>query len=137
MKKRVVGKKTRIEPDEIKQYVWLRIADGISSFQASFGKYAAWVLIAWQTRIAVQALSGKETFASLIAQISYNDASLFNILCFALGVSGIGYGLFMRRLLRKQIEKDGEHIKRLEKLLDPNRSSSNLTVRGKTNPSDE
>jgi hypothetical protein len=47
-----------------------------------------------------------------------------------------GYGLRERRLRRQTTERFTQRNYKLEKLVDPNRTSSHLTTRGTTNPED-
>ncbi len=57
-------------------------------------------------------------------------------LSYLFGVGGFGYGMRERKLRRETIERLSKRITDLEKLVDPSRTSSHLTVRGTTNPED-
>ena len=119
-----------------------RIADGIGSFLANLPKYGFLGVVAWQARISVESLAGKTTFASFFAHFSKGETES-NVMtwvcrgCMASAILGIGYGLYMRWLLRRQIEKDTVHRQKLERIIDSKKSSSYLTSKGDTNPADQ
>jgi hypothetical protein len=125
-----------------KYLISFRIIDAISTFISHFPKYFTWCYLAWQANKSIQALAGKITLASFFGNFSYNGAQgetfpWFCLLCFISAIIGIGYGLYMRRLLKKQILKDTSHRQRIERIIDRERSSSNLLSNGETNPDDE
>jgi len=103
-------------------------------------KYVAACFIVWQLGLALEALAGKSTLANfgvfLIADLKANKV-FSHIIMGIVGVSGVGYGLRERAQKRKQIKRLGNRVVDLEKRLDPNRTSSGLTVDGRSRPEDE
>lgn len=94
------------------------------------------VLIAFWVHGDVIALAGKQTLAniglSFLGDIRTSDA-----VAYIFGAAGAGYGIAERTVRRRTIARLGEENKALEKLVDPHRSSSNLTRRGTTSPEDK
>ena len=82
-------------------------------------------------------LSGKVTLTSLSFAVrhivEFKKASLF-FGFFA--VCCCVWAVIERELRKRQIERFHGTIKELELRLDPNRTSSNLTIQGDTNPED-
>ena len=105
---------------------------------------------------AVIALAGNNTMAdfrvSALADIKLqseykqnaagdeSDTQKYLVLATALaitfGIAGLLAAQRQRRLRLDVIEKMSKRIEFLEKMVDPNRSTSGLTVRGETNPED-
>lgn len=65
------------------------------------------------------------------------DVKIGNAISYVVGGGGLLYGARQKRLKGNTIQKMGAQIKELEAKIDPNRSSSGLTERGKTRPEDE
>ena len=141
MRKRVTKPKIFAKPEDMKYYSLLRLADGFSKFISVVPKYTFWVFFAYQLRYAIKELAGKETLALIQTVVSYNTGCglrlWFCFVCLVLCTSGIGYGLYQRKMRSKQIQMDTKHIQQLERVIDKKKSSSNLTSKGKTNPTDE
>jgi len=102
-------------------------------------KWGAACFIAWRLGLAFEALAGKATLASfgisLIADLKANK--LFShIVTGIFGLSGMGYGLRERSIKRREIRRLGNRVVNLEKRLDPNRTSSGLTLDGTSRPED-
>jgi p-aminobenzoyl-glutamate transporter AbgT len=106
----------------------------------TFIKYASAVAIAFCVTLSIQALAGKTTAASIL--ISFlTDMKVSEGVAYAFGVffggGGIAYGTVQKKLRRRVTRELATHNARLEKIVDPKRSSSNLTQAGDTNPEDE
>lgn len=80
-------------------------------------------------------LAGKETNAS-VAWNFLNDFRVSTALPWLFGAGGVGYGYKERRLRKRTVGNTDGRIKKLEKSIDANRTSSNLTLSGDTNPED-
>ena len=52
------------------------------------------------------------------------------------GFAGLGWGYIERRNRHKTVTRLSQRILELERRIDPNRTSTNLTAAGKTNPED-
>jgi len=89
---------------------------------------------------AMEAFAGKTTLAnfgvSLIADLKANTV-FSHLVMGVLGLGGAGYGLRERAQKRKEIKRLGNRVVDLEKRLDPNRTSSGLTIDGRSRPEDE
>jgi hypothetical protein len=103
-------------------------------------KYSAACFMVWQLAIAIESLAGRATLADfsvfLISDLKVNKA-FSHIVMGIFGVGGISYGLRERGQKRKEIKRLGNRVVELEKRLDPNRTSSGLTLDGKSRPEDE
>ena len=76
-------------------------------------------------------LAGQETKADISLILS----GIFNInkaTGYGVCVIAIAYGLFQRRLRQKNIQRESARVKHFEEKLDPERTSSNLTPKGRT-----
>ena len=86
--------------------------------------------------LMIDALAGKTT-ATDIALKAITDLELDRGVLYVL-TGGTTLWAIRERKLRKKKTKDIEaHLKELEKHIDPNRTSSNLTETGDTHPEDE
>jgi len=98
--------------------------------------WGALVAIAYWVHSDVVALAGKRTLAqiglSFVGDIKISDA-----VAYIFGAAGAGYGIAERTLRRKTIARLSEENRTLEEMVDPQRTSSNLTKRGTTRPEDK
>lgn len=95
---------------------------------------AAWVSAVYLSQGIFVALAGKETILALkLAFLSdIKVAASFALTGFA------GLWAFLERQLRyRKVEQMAGRIRELESRIDPNRTSSQLTTKGKTNPRDK
>ncbi|MGA2167020.1 MAG: hypothetical protein ABSG62_02335 [Terracidiphilus sp.] len=103
-------------------------------------KYTALCFCVWMLVPAMEAFAGKTTLAnfgvSLIADLKANTV-FSHLVMGVLGLGGAGYGLRERAQKRKEIKRLGNRVVDLEKRLDPNRTSSGLTIDGRSRPEDE
>ena len=109
--------------------------DAIVSVVKALLKYGATVACVYLAYLAVAALAGKGTFASLGLSILGN-VTVKDSIYVVLTVGGIIYGLGQRQLRRHNIERLTKRPIELEKRFDPKRASSELTRRGTTRPED-
>jgi hypothetical protein len=93
-------------------------------------------LIAFWVHGDVIALAGKQTLAN-IGLSFLGDIRVSDAVAYIFGAAGAGYGIAERTVRRRTIARLAEENKALEKLADPQRSSSNLTKRGTTSPEDK
>jgi hypothetical protein len=94
-------------------------------------KWAALVVIAFMGYRCVNVLAGRSTLAEIGIKILGNIKVSDGIITLLTG-SGWAYGLAQRSLRRRNIERVVPAKNELERMLDPNRSSSNLTGKGTT-----
>lgn len=93
------------------------------------------MIIAVLFRQSVVSLAGKYTFADIGVKFLGDFTASENV-AYIFGAGGIAYGLRRKKLQESNIQRLGEQIKQYEKELDPQRSSSRLTVKGKTRKED-
>ncbi len=103
-------------------------------------KSAALCFCVWKLAPTMEAFAGKTTLAnfgvSLIADLKANTVFSHAVMGI-LGLGGAGYGLRERAQKRKEIKRLGNRVVELETRLDPSRSSSGLTLDGRSRPEDE
>ena len=96
---------------------------------------AAAVGIAYYATVAIRHLAGTET-SLFIAYLTDSGSGITVTVSISVGVLGGAYGLIQRYLHRQAIAHFAPRLAHYEKQIDPNRSSSNLTPYGGTNPDD-
>lgn len=121
------------------------LAVSVASILNTLIKWVGITAISYCIFKASEVLSGKNTQAefkaSLVADILSADTLtdaliIIVILALLFGVGGILYGLAERRLRKNKTEYFQERIKKMESMIDPNRSSSRLTTKGETRKED-
>jgi len=99
-------------------------------------KWGALVLIFWLFYKSIAALSGKNTETDILVKF-IGQFSINEYLMYLFSLSGISYGLFERRLRKSKVKKLSDRIKKLELLIDKNRTSSNLNPEGELNDGEQ
>lgn len=95
------------------------------------------VFIAYFGFHALQAMAGQNTSISIALSLIFTAVSkLEYVFAFGLMVLLAGWALAERLLRYRKVKYLQGRIKNLEIGIDPERSSSNLTIEGKTNPQD-
>jgi len=92
-------------------------ADRKGSLLVSLPKWIAWVIIAWQIRLSIEALTGKYAFPSLLTRF-WRQASVWEVACWGAGLLGLMLGLHSRYLFHKQVTRDLSRMKSIENRLD-------------------
>ncbi len=108
---------TTPENEEFESSIKIRRADRMGVLAVSLPKWIALAIIAWQIRLTVEALVGKYAFPSLVTRV-WRQASVWEVVCWGTGLLGVVFGLFSRRLFKKQLAQDWIRIKSIEKRLD-------------------
>jgi len=98
--------------------------------------WTAAILIALYFEKSVSSLAGQYTFAKIGVGF-LGDFRISETFAYIFGAGGVVYGIKRRRLHQDSVERTAQRISDLEKQLDPKRSSSRLTPRGKTRPEDK
>lgn len=108
--------------------------------------YGTWIWLAHYTYLIVDSLAGKLTYADISIQgsiqeacdqaLSRTGAGIVLIAVF-IGIIGIVYGHRQASLRKSTVERLTAQITILEKIVDPGRSSSQLTTRGETSEGDK
>jgi hypothetical protein len=107
--------KTPAPPPEIS--VEMKKADRLGAFFTSLPKWAAFAVIAWQIRLSIEALAGKNAFPSLLTRF-WRQASAWEVVCWGAGMLGLLLGFYSRHLLNRQIARDLTRLDSIEKRLD-------------------
>jgi len=95
----------------------LRKADRVGIFITSLPKWAAIAIIAWQAGISIEALASRSALPSLLITRFGRQASYWEVVCWAAGILGIFFGLYSRRLLRRQSALDTARLGAIERRL--------------------
>jgi hypothetical protein len=98
-------------------------------------KWASLFGIAWLFRASIGSLAGKATFADIALRVIGN-VKVSRGLVALLAASGWIYGLGQGALRRRHIKRVATQKNELERILDPQRTSSDLTSKG-TTPSEK
>ena len=107
--------------------------DTISEIVKEAIKWGCLVAIAYIGYMSIAALAGKSTSANLAVRILGSLTANRGIIAL-LTAGGWAYGLGQRRARRKHIERIVPLKNKLEQIIDPDRTSSNLTPKGTTPP---
>lgn len=103
-------------------------------------KYGSLCFCVWVFGRAVDSLAGKSTLADfgvyLVGDLKANKA-FSHVVMGIIGLGGAGYGLRERAQKRKEIRRLGNRVVEVEKRIDPKRTSSGLTIDGRSRPEDE
>lgn len=99
-------------------------------------KWSGLVLLGRYGYLSIVALAGHQTLADIVVRLLAN-VKLSNGILYLVTGGSVAYGLGQRHLRRKHIKRVVAAKNELEKKLDPNRTSSNLTETGTTRPGDE
>ncbi|CAI2716936.1 hypothetical protein [Nitrospina watsonii] len=127
--------------DELKVLKQIEIIKAISDIFHALIKFGAILgcvfFVAQSATASITALAGKESIAylQLMAELNINR-TLVDVLFFIFGAGGVTYGIRSERFRRKDVERLTTRIKKLEELLDPNRTSSGLDPTGQNIPGD-
>jgi hypothetical protein len=92
-------------------------ADRKGALLVSLPKWIAWVIIAWQIRLSIEALTGKYAFPSLLTRF-WRQASVWEVACWGACILGLMFGIHSRYLLHKQISRDLSRMDSIEKRLE-------------------
>ncbi len=87
--------------------------------------------------LTVLYLPGSDSEVAQDVQTALKYVSVFCVLVFVFGVSGVLYGRSQRALRLRKTEQLQARITDLETMIDPNRSSSGLQKTGETHPEDK
>jgi len=98
-------------------------------------KYFFYGFCVYRASLSINEFAGKTTIANLDATI-FLGVTLKETISYAVGGAGVCYGLSERHRRKKSVAHVQLHNQQLELRLDPNRTTSNLTAMGDTNPQD-
>jgi hypothetical protein len=112
-----------------------RANEGFVSIVNNLIRWGGLVMISYFGFLSAGALAGHHTFADIGIRV-LADVRVSEAVAWIFGGSGVAYGMRQRKLRRDTVERLANRNIELEKRLDPNRTSSQLTPRGDTRPED-
>jgi hypothetical protein len=119
----------RIRIREVDQLYWT-VRTGLRCLTVAF--------ILWAGFRAVEVLAGQDTKVNVALALVFTALVELKVAIFiALTGASTAWAVVERTLRHRKVEQMQARIHDLEQHLDPNRSSSNLTLKGKTNPEDK
>jgi hypothetical protein len=125
---------------ELEYKLQVRKWDIVSRLGQALIKYGTLCWCIWRLSLTLEAFAGKTTLAGLgvflLADLKANTV-LSHAVMAIFGLGGAGYGLRERSQKRKEIKRLGNRVVELEKRLNPSRTSSGLTLDGRSRPEDE
>lgn len=121
------GEVKRLKQDRLASIAGSSVNTLIVASTIAFACYCAYLSIA--------SLAGHTTNANILMNI-LADIRFERVVMATCTGAGVGYGWRQRRLRMKLIEQFESQKREMERLIDPNRSSSLLTSSGETNPLD-
>lgn len=105
----------------------------VASIANTITRWGGLVACFWFAYLMVDATAGKTTEASYTVLSNIEWAEIVSVL---FGAGALVYANRERNLRQQTIEQYSRRVPLLEQRLDPNRTSSQLTVKGETNPED-
>ena len=76
----------------------VRSADRMGTLITTVPKWIALAVVAWQTRLSIEALSGKSALSSLVMRFD-RQTTTWELVCWAAGAVGLLYGIYSRMVL--------------------------------------
>jgi len=130
-------KKTRSQLEaEIRMLKQVRNSAGVAAVIKAFLRYGSYTACCFFIADAVKALSGHVTDANIVVDLLGN-LTLNTTIAWSLFIICVLWAFSERNLRQKKTSYFGERNADLERMIDTKRSSSNLSVSGKTNPKDK
>ena len=117
-----------------KAYKFEKLSQIFSTIRTSI-RTVGWVFGAYFARQAIASLSGETTNLSVNGTLSLLADFKF-VVSIALTGAAFAWAAVERSLRHRKVEALQGRIKHLETAIDPKRTSSGLTAKGKTNPKD-
>lgn len=113
-----------------------KVVDSVTMLVHALIRYGGVALPFYFMYRAAEVLAGKTTTADIGLKM-FGSLTITETVGYGLGLAGTLYGLKERKLRRDKTKYLQDRIQKLEKQMDPKRSSSRLTARGTTNPMDK
>jgi len=115
--------------------VLIRLIDKVASVCIAAVYSGALIGVAYCVALSVKSLSGQNT-SILFSYLTGTHSGVTVTVSIGVGVIGTAYGIGERLLHRRTIAHFAPLISHYQQLIDPNRTSSGLTMRGTTKPED-
>ncbi|RYH70476.1 MAG: hypothetical protein EON54_01365 [Alcaligenaceae bacterium] len=128
--------RAKIDPAvEDRRLVAISVIEQVGLTVRWLGVIAGLCFFTWCVHLIIDALAGRATNANIVLSLLAN-VDFSAILLWGAGAGGVGYGYSQNRLRKRTVSHLHRRIQQYERELDPNRSSSNLSSTGDTNPED-
>lgn len=115
------------------------MVQALSSGWQALLRFACWGVIGWTFYRSSRVLAGKITLADIrFSELAELDLTKHMGLSLPWGflVLALAWGYGERRLRKRHIKRVSSETSRLQRLLDPGRRSSHLSIQGETSPKD-
>ena len=120
---------------EYRQYLTLFIWDKITGLISLFVKCSTAFGFVFLFYLSIKSLAGQNTWADITVDLLSN-IKFSQVAAWVFGCGGLIYGRVQHGLRKKNVTFFQGRIQTLETRIDPDRSSSNLTIDGGTRPED-
>jgi hypothetical protein len=121
---------------ELQAMLSFKRIDAISDVVRQAIKWGVLLGIARYGYLSIAALAGHQTLADIVVKLLAN-IKLSNGICYVVTGGSLIYGIGQRQLRRRNIRRIAHDKNEAERLIDPKRTSSNLTEKGTTRPGDK
>lgn len=111
-------------------------AKSFTLISRTFLRTAGYVIIACFIFLSIKEIAGKTTIAEIIVDF-FANVKIRHGIGYAVGIFSLIYAFLITKLRRKVITRYSKRLEKLEKMINPNRKSSELTVNGKTKKEDK
>lgn len=112
-----------------------RVSEAWTNALRAFFKYGSYVAIAYFLADAVKELAGKTTLAHILFGLM-GGVSLESKVSWGIAAVCFVWASIERHLRRHKTKYLTERLRKIEKMIDPGRTTSHLTPYGDTNPND-
>jgi hypothetical protein len=134
-----MARKRRRSYEELEQEIRFlnqyHVSNAWASFLNNLTRWGGLSFITYWIYRAIESLAGKETIADVVVKFIGN-LTISQGAAYVLGGAGLAYGVAQKKLRQKTVERLQPRVQELEERLDPNRTTSDLTPKGETNPAD-
>lgn len=114
----------------------VRNSAGVAAVIKAFIKYGSYTACCFFIADAIKALSGNVTDANIVVDL-LGSLKLNTTIAWSVSLICVLWAFSERKLRQKKTSYFGERNAVLERMVDTKRSSSKLSVSGKTNPKDK
>lgn len=114
---------------------WVYVTDHVFGAFRHLVTCATTIVIAYFVADAVKVLAGQETLAEFVLRVLV-PLRTKSWPCYGVSLAALGFAAHQYRLRKRAIKEMAGRIVDLERLLDPARTSSQLTSTGDTRPED-
>ena len=112
-----------------------KVVEGIVAILLTSIRCGTVVLIAKYGYLSLSSLAGHQTMSNIVFNV-FSNVGFSQGLSYVMCAGGVGYGITQRSLRKRTIKRASPRAKQLESIIDPSRSSSELTETGDTRPED-